>query len=228
MGQDAIDDVARQRDDVDLLRRRIVNVVGHELKLPVSAIRGLAASLQHASPDQIATEIAPALIRSSARLERLVDDLLLAAGIFTVLPVEPPEPQAVGAAVDRAIAAAGVSVNLEGDGSTVVAARADALDRVLAVLIDNAVKYGRPPYVVRIGTTDGAVTIDVISNGAPKAEDLALALEPFYRGEAAVTAAPGLGIGLAVAAALTAQDGGRLAVRAEGDTVVATVELPAP
>jgi signal transduction histidine kinase len=99
---------------------------------------------------------------------------------------------------------------------------------VLAVLVDNAVKYGRPPYVVRTGATIGAVTIDVISGGAPKAEDLALALEPFYRGEAAVTAAPGLGIGLAVAAALIAQDGGRLTVRAEGDTVVATVELPAP
>jgi signal transduction histidine kinase len=72
------------------------------------------------------------------------------------------------------------------------------------------------------------VTIAVVSGGAPKPEDLALALEPFYRGEAAVTAAPGLGIGLAVANALATQDGGRVAVGAEGDTVVASVELPVP
>ncbi len=228
MGQDTTDDLARQRDDVDLLRRRIVNVVGHELKLPVSTSRGLADALRHAPPDQIATEIAPALIRSSARLERLVDDLLLAAGIFTVLPVEPPQPHAVGAAIDRAVAAVSADVEVEGDSSAMVAARADALDRVLAVLLDNAMKYGRAPYVVRIGTTDHGVTIAVVSGGAPKPEDLALALEPFYRGEAAVTAAPGLGIGLAVANALATQDGGRVAVGAEGDTVVASVELPVP
>jgi signal transduction histidine kinase len=229
VGQDALDDVARQRADVDLLRRRIVNVVGHELKLPVSTIRGLAESLQHATPEQIADEIGPALARSSARLERLVDDLLLASDVFTVLPVEPPRPCPVGPAVERAATQAGVAaLAVEGDVDAVVASRADALDRVLAVLVDNAVKYGRPPITVRVQAAGAAVVIDVVSGGAPKPEDLALALEPFYRGEAAVTAAPGLGIGLSVAAALAAQDGGRLAVRAEDDTVIATVELPAP
>ena len=82
--------------------------------------------------------------------------------------------------------------------AAVAMARADALDRVLFVLLDNAQKYGRPPVTARIRTTSGAVEVDVISGGAPKPEDVALALEPFYRGEAAVTAAPGLGIGLAV------------------------------
>ena len=228
MGPDAIDDVARQRATVDLLRRRIVNVVGHELKLPVSTIRGLAESLQHATHEQITSEIAPALARSSARLERLVDDLLLASDVFTVLPVEPPQPCPVGPALERAAAQAGATLSIEGDGDAVVAARADALDRVVAALVDNAIKYGRPPLTARVRTTGATVVIDVVSGGAPSSEDLALALEPFYRGEAAVTAAPGLGIGLSVAAALASQDGGHLTVRAEDDTVVATVELPVP
>ena len=228
MGQDTSDDLARQREDVDLLRRRVVNVVGHELKLPVSTIRGLAESLLHASADQIAQEIAPALVRSSARLERLVDDLLLAAGVFTVLPVEPPRACPVAPAIQRAATRASIAVSVDGDRDAVVSARADALDRVLVALVDNAAKYGRPPVSVRVRSREPMVVIDVVSTGAPKAEDLALALEPFYRGEAAVTAAPGLGVGLAVAAALAAQDGGSLAVRADADTVVATVELPAP
>jgi signal transduction histidine kinase len=228
VGPDAIDDVARQRATVDLLRRRLVNVVGHELKLPVSTIRGLAESLQHATPEQITAEIAPALARSSARLERLVDDLLLASDVFTVLPVEPPRPCPVGPALERAAVTAGATLAVEGDRDAVVGARADALDRVLSALVDNAVKYGRPPVRVRVHETGATVVVEVVSGGAPASDDLALAPEPFYRGEAAVTAAPGLGIGLAVAAALAAQDGGRLALRAEDDTVVATVELPVP
>ena len=225
MGQDEVDELTRQREAVDLLRRRVVNVVGHELKLPASTIRGLAESLLHATPEQITSEIAPALVRSTARLERLIDDLLLASGIFTVLPVEPPASHDVDTAVARAVASCGETISIEGDRGCVVSARADALDRVLAVLVDNAVKYGRPPLVVRVRGGD-RVAVEVVSGGAPKPEDLALAVEAFYRGEAAVTAAPGLGIGLAVAAALAGQDGGTLTVRAEDDTVVATMELP--
>ena len=228
MGQDASDDLARQRERVDLLRRRIVNVVGHELKLPVSTVRGLAEALLHATPEQVTQEIAPALVRSSARLERLVDDLLLASDVFTVLPVEPPQAREVAPALERAAEHAGTTLTLDGDGDAVVSTRADALDRMLTALVDNAVKYGRPPIAVRVRTGGATVSIDVVSGGAPKPEDLTLALEPFYRGEAAVTAAPGLGIGLPVAAALARQDGGRLSVRAEDDTVVATLELPAP
>ena len=228
MGQERDEDLARQRDAVDLLRRRLINVVGHELKLPASTVRGLAESLLHATPEQIEEEIAPALVRSSARLERLIDDLLLASDVFTVLPVEPPAPRPVGPAVERAAAATGAEVAMAGDGEVVVATRADSLDRVLAAVLDNAVKYGQPPITVRVQSKGAGVVIEVASGGAPKPEDLTLALEPFYRGEAAVTAAPGLGIGLSIAAALAKQDGGRLALRAEDDTVVATVELPAP
>lgn len=228
MADDPADDVARERDRLDLLRRRLINVVGHELKVPVSTIRGLAEALAQATPTEIRDEIGPALVRNCARLERLVDDLLLASGVLTVLPVEPPRAQPVGPGVVRAWTQVGGTgeLRVQGDPETVLTARNDALDRVLAAFLDNALKYGRPPVEVRVRAGEGTVAVDVTSGGAPSEDDLALALEPFYRGEAAVTAAPGLGIGLAVAAALAAQDGGRVDVRAEGDAVVATVELP--
>ena len=221
-------DLQHERERVDLLRRRIINVVGHELKLPVATIRGLAEALERATPDEVRGEIAPALVRNTARLERLVDDLLLAAGVSTVLPVDPPTAQAVGPVIERAWAAAGGAGPLvvSGDTATTAPSRGDALERVLGALLENAARYGRPPIEVRVGTSGDRVVIEVMSKGAPSSEDLALALEPFFRGEAAVTAAPGLGVGLTVAAALAAQDGGRVEIRADGDTVVASLELP--
>lgn len=223
------EDLERERAAVDLLRRRVVNVVGHELKVPVSTIRGLAASLAAASPDEIRDEIAPALVRNTARLERLVDDLLLASGIFTVLPVEPPVAQPVGPAIERVWAEVGrgLALAVEGDVDAEVHTRGDALDRMLAAVLDNAAKYGRPPITVTV-TRGSPVTVEVRSAGAPPPPDVSLAMEAFYRGEGAVTSAPGLGIGLPVAAALAAQDGGRVSVRAEDDVMVTTLELPAP
>jgi signal transduction histidine kinase len=224
------DDLRRERDRVDLLRRRIINVVGHELKLPVSTIGGLAASLATATPEEVRDQIAPALVRSTARLERLVDDLLLASGVTTVLPVEAPAPQPIGPAVERAWAVVGRGdVAVTGDASADVCSRGDALDRILEAVLDNAAKYGRPPVQVAVDGAGDRVTIEVVSGGVPSAEDdLALALEPFFRGEAAVTAAPGLGVGLAVASALAEQQGGRVTIESRDDHVVTTVELPAP
>ena len=233
MADDPADDLARERDRLDLLRRRLINVVGHELKLPVSTIRGLVETLSQATPTEIHDEIAPALARNCARLERLVDDLLLASGVLTVLPVEPPRPQPVGAAVERAWSQVGGTgaVAIEGNPDAAVSARADAFDRILIALLDNAVKYGTAPVTVSVREGEKSVEVLVMSGAWPgDADDLALALEPFYRGEAAVTTAPGLGIGLSVAATLAVQDGGGVQIRARGDGsgAVVVVELPRP
>ena len=42
-------DMAVQVGDVDLLRRRVLNVVGHELRTPVSTLSGLATELEACS-----------------------------------------------------------------------------------------------------------------------------------------------------------------------------------
>ncbi|MDQ1372944.1 MAG: two-component system, OmpR family, phosphate regulon sensor histidine kinase PhoR, partial [Actinomycetota bacterium] len=150
------------------------------------------------------------------------------SGIFTVLPVEPPELHDVAPAIERVWAEVGQGgdLHLEGDRDAQACTRGDALDRMLAAVLDNAAKYGRPPVSVALRSGDDLVVIDVTSSGTPGPDDLALAVEAFYRGEGAVTSAPGLGIGLAVASALAGQDGGRVSVRAEGGDMVASVELP--
>jgi signal transduction histidine kinase len=228
MGPDALDDLTRQRQRVDLLRRRLVNVVGHELKLPVSTISGLANAMAHATDVEIRDVIGPALVRNAARLERLVDDLLLASGVMTVLPVDPPRPTPLGPALGAAWTAAGLKDDVGPAAGTaaVVSVRTGVLDRIFGAIFDNAHKYGQPPVTVAVEAGHPLVTVIVTSGGAPAAVDLDNALEPFYRGEQAVTAAPGLGVGLAVAAALAEQDGGSVAIGASDDQVVTTVALP--
>jgi light-regulated signal transduction histidine kinase (bacteriophytochrome) len=113
--------VAATADDLDLLSRRVVNVIGHELRTPVTTIRGLAESLAETPGDAALTA---ALVRSAVRLERLVDDLLLASAVFTASPVG----DAIDIDLASAVRDAGWPAAIEGSATT--HARANSVARV--------------------------------------------------------------------------------------------------
>ena len=210
--------------DLDLLRRRVLNVVGHELRTPVAAITGLAAELQTCADDGRRQEVVDALVRLTGRLDRLVGDLLLASSISTLVPVEDPQPvELVGLARARW---SGGPAGFEGSATALT--RPASAERVLDALLDNATVHGEPPITVR-GSHEGDRAVLEVESAGPEVApgDLELAGEAFFRGERAVTSAAGLGLGLAVARTLLAADGGQLALRPRsGGGVVARLELP--
>jgi signal transduction histidine kinase len=209
-------------EDLDLLRRRVVNVIGHELRTPVTTVRGLAESVAEAADDATRAELASALVRSAVRLERLVDDLLLASGVFTACPTGPVVEIDLADAVRRAGWTAAVA------GTGTAHACAESVDRVLDPIIDNALRHGQP-IEVRLDDTAGRAVIDVESAGPEMAEgDITLLCEPFFRGEQAVMTAPGLGLGLAVARTIARSAGGDVQAHGRaGGGLVVRVELPA-
>lgn len=211
-------------EQVDLLRRRVLNVVGHELRTPVTTVAGLAEELASCEEEERRRELTDALVRATDRLDRLVHDLLLAADVSTLVPVGEATAVPVRALVDE-LAAAGTDV--QGSGSAV--ARPAAVRLALEALLDNAAVHGEPPLAVTIGVSDGRLVVEV-SNGGPEtqAADVQLACEAFYRGERAVTTTAGLGLGLSVARTLARADGGEVTVRAgTSGGMVARLELPA-
>lgn len=210
--------------DVDLLRRRVLNVVGHELRTPVSTLTGLAAELESCTDDGRRSEITTAVVRNARRLDRLVDDLLLAAGITTVVPVDDREPVRLLEAA-RAMWA-GPEATFAGQATAF--ARPASVRRALAEIVGNAIVYGTAPYAVAAWEEDGRAIVEVANAGPDvAATDLDLATELFFRGERAVTTRAGLGVGLALARTLLRADGGDVTLRPrDGGGVVARVELP--
>jgi two-component system phosphate regulon sensor histidine kinase PhoR len=224
------DPVAEALDALDLARRRFVNVVGHELRTPVTTLRGLAEELPHADADQL-RDLTPAIIRSARRVEALLDDLLLASDITTALPVGDPEPIDLVATAQAIWDAMGSDHELVHHGATeaTVSLRAGAADTLLERVLDNANRYGEPPFEIDVRVDGGTVRLRVSSGGRQlRTDDVQLAFELFYRGEGAVTSAPGFGIGLPVARALARQHGGDLTLdpHADGGLDV-LIELPA-
>jgi two-component system sensor histidine kinase KdpD len=213
--------------DVDLLRRRVLNVVGHELRTPVSTLAGLANELEACDDERMRTELVAAVARNARRLDRLVRDLLLAASIETVVPTDPPE--AIDLLGLARIVATGPAAEAEHRGNAVALARPAAVRRAMSAILENASLYGVPPIVVTGEQVNGVAAVEVASGGPPVSSDeLALAVEAFFRGERAVTTTPGLGLGLALARTLARADGGELLVRAgEAGGMVVRLELPA-
>lgn len=214
------------REDLDLLRRRVLNVVGHELRTPVSTLAGLAEQLETCADEATRTELVAAIARNARRLDRLVEDLLLAAAVENVIPPGPRQAVDLVAAARAAWTGAG-DATFVGDATAMV--RPAVAHQALAVLLDNAAVHGAPPIVVH-ASVEGTDAVVEVSSGGPSvpAEDIALAAEAFYRGERAVTTAAGLGLGLAIARTLARSEGGEVSVRAgDGGGVVARLELPA-
>jgi signal transduction histidine kinase len=225
------DDIQAALEALDLARRRFVNVVGHELRTPVTTLRGLSEELVEATSAEL-RELAPAILRSARRVEKLLDDLLLAADITTALPVGEPEPVDLVACAQATWDAeeSGAELALTGANEAEVSMRPRAADTMLERVLDNAHRYGTPPYGfdAQVDGQKDRVRITV-SSGGPSlaADDVHLAFELFYRGEGAVTSAPGFGLGLPVARALARQHDGDLHIepRAGGGLDV-IIDLP--
>ena len=126
-----------------------------------------------------------------------------------------------------------VKVNLALTGELLVRADAVELGRVIANLLENARRYGKSPGsdVARVDidarTRDAWVLLQVRDHGTGVSpEQLANLKTPFYRGEAARTAANGAGLGLAIVEKAVARMGGKFVLsNAASGGLLASIKL---
>ena len=153
--------------DLEAVRRRVLNVVGHELRTPTSTIRGLAEELAATDDHDTRAELADALLRSARRLEHLLDDLLVAAGISTALPTGLAELVDLASLAREVWDEVGQGVaDVTGDAPPAIVERA-AAGRIVGAVLDNAFRYGDAPPSVTVGVSGDAVCLEVTSPGAP-------------------------------------------------------------
>ncbi|MCT4717236.1 ATP-binding protein [Enterobacteriaceae bacterium H18W14] len=114
-------------------------------------------------------------------------------------------------------------------GAYSLAARPQALRRVMTNLLDNALKFGSRAEITLAHSDSQAVTIVVTDNGPGIPQDeLEAVLQPFYRVESSRNRSTGgTGLGLAIAAELVSQSGGKLTLgNRDGGGLQVNVTLP--
>jgi two-component system OmpR family sensor kinase len=179
--------------------RQFIADASHELRTPLTAIRGYTdVLLRGAARDDPATaeQVLAATSREAERMSRLVNDLLTLARMDAGRSLERQPIDLIalaGEAVDQARILAGereVTLATDGAGRLTLAGDPDHLKQVLLILLDNALKYGRPApegwVRVRVGRTEHGAVLHVADNGQGIApEDLPHVFDRFYRGERA-------------------------------------------
>jgi len=235
--------LAREVLRAERVRRDFVANVSHELKTPITAIRGFTETLlEGALEDPEAARRFLAIIRDNTeRMERIVQDLLALARLEqvegTALPADVSVPLArvAEAAVHACSTAAREhGIRVEVDVPEDLACRGDAslLERALVNLVDNAIKYSEPgrPVVVRGRREGREVVLEVEDRGCGVApEHLPRIFERFYRVDRARSRKlGGTGLGLAIVKHVAQVHGGRVEVdSAPGRGSTFRLRLPA-
>jgi two-component system, OmpR family, sensor kinase len=203
------------------LERQFLLSVSHDLRTPLTSIRGYAEALaEHkAKPAQAAAVI----LSEARRLERLVGDLLELAKLdarrfsLDVRATDVCEVITETAEGFRpATEAAGVSLAVEAPARATLVADADPdrLAQVVANLVENALDFASRRISVGTGRAQGAVEVWVEDDGPGiDADDISHVFDRFYSVSRTPTRHVGSGLGLAIVHELVDAMGGT--VRAE-------------
>lgn len=231
---ESFDHLAAELARTQEAERAFLLSVSHELKTPLTAIRGHAEALQDGVLEP--TGAGAVVEREARRLERLVGDLLDLARLrrrsFSIQSERLDLGDVVVAAFERHEAAArsfGVGLQALAEPESVALGDSDRVLQALSNLVENALRSTPEGGTVRILAAPGR--LEVVDDGPGIAEaDLPRAFDRFYlydrlRSERRV----GTGLGLAIVRELAEAMGGSTEVRSEpGVGSAFAIDLPLP
>ncbi|WP_409058898.1 sensor histidine kinase [Streptomyces sp. SYP-A7185] len=235
---EAFNDMAAHRKALENQRQAMVSDVAHELRTPLSNIRGW---LEAAEDGVVATdpELVSSLLEEAVLLQHIVNDLqdLAAADAGTLrLHREPVHASdvvdQVAAAHQAGAEAAGVRLSATTVGDPCFTADPLRLRQAIGNLVSNAIRHTPEGGSVTIScrATSDAVVVEVADTGTGIApEDLPRVFDRFWRADKSRTRSTGgSGLGLAIVRQLVEGHGGTVTVgSAPGEGAVFTVRVPA-
>jgi two-component system sensor histidine kinase SenX3 len=236
------------------VRRDFVANVSHELKTPIGALQLLAEALLDATELSEVTDSAPEskyedllaarrfaerIHHESARMGRLVSELLELTRLQGAEPLPTPEPVAldwvIAEVVDRTrttASAKGIDVVYTGPKGAMVYGSDSQVATAVTNLVENAIAYSGEDTKVLLAVRQDVdwIEIDVTDQGIGIApHDVDRIFERFYRADQARSRSTGgTGLGLAIVKHIATNHGGRVDVSSTlGGGSTFTLRLPA-
>ncbi len=201
------------------LRTALLNSLSHDLRTPLTGIRGAAETLE-ISGDRLDAaqrlDLLASIQQDTGRMTKFLTNIMdltrLESGAISPRLAPTPLAELIDAAIARVPGLDTVAVRLPDDLPPV---RADAtlLEQALVNLLDNAHRYAPAGSLVRVSghAAAGRVTLTVADEGVGiPAADLPHVFDSFYRASRGDRVAPGTGLGLAIARGMVEAMGGSI------------------
>ena len=215
----------------EVAKTAILHAISHDLRSPLTAITTAGSALGIGVSEAERAELVEVIETESARLAKLVDDLLDLSRIESGAVA----PQADWCDLHDVVASAAAHAGHDHPIEFTLPAelplvRADAaqLERVFSNLIENAIKFSPPGTPVRItgGASAGRVAVRVADRGSgiPR-RYRSQVFEPFFRGRGEASA--GSGLGLAICRGFVEANGGAIVLQSDREAgTTFTVSFP--
>ncbi len=236
--------VNQELEQANTLKEHFLSMASHELKTPITSIRGQAqlGMRRLAKQADLPAELAPLhttlerIDQLTHRLQSLVDDLLdlsiLRSGKMTLRATRCDVGAMCREVITEQQSLSSRSIELEVPSSPVVLqADCERLSQVMTNVVSNAIKYSpeNSSVQVRVRQSRHAALIQVHNEGStiPREQQTHI-FEPFYRTpDAQSSSKKGWGLGLAISKQIVERHGGRIGVASSQEKgVTFTIELP--
>ncbi|MER5969697.1 HAMP domain-containing sensor histidine kinase [Streptomyces sp. NPDC002055] len=208
--------VAELRDQ-EAKAKRFVADVSHELRTPLAAMTIVSSVLdedaERLPPDT--TQAARAVSAETAKLARLVDDLIEISRFDAGGAALNLGDTDVGETVRATLAVRGWTDTVRAELPPGLRARIDRrrIDVVVANLVGNALRHGAPPVAVVLAATADGLTVEVSDHGPGLPPEVRRQVfDRFYKADTARTRSEGSGLGMAIALENARLHGGTLEV----------------
>lgn len=240
-------EVNQKLANADRTKDRFISIVAHELKTPITAIRGHSQLIQHRlarqqkqqslSPNEEKTTSSVQHIEEQTdRLTILINDLLDVSRIRSGqmrMKKEPCDLNEICRAVteeQRLLSKRTITLH-QPEGPLLLQADRDRLAQVLTNLISNAVKYSSEPEPIEVSISqqEGWAVLQVRDYGRGISKKrLPHLFQEFYRTpDAQVSSIQGLGMGLAIVKEIVKKHDGQIGCESEeGQGSTFFVKLP--
>ncbi len=205
----SIHDLAEKLKYQDMLRKRLVSDISHEIRSPLNVLQNnLEAMIDGVFP--ITTERLISLNGEVVRFGRLIDNLNVlkefeSESIKINIESIPLDGLITDICKDFYMVAEKKNITIEHfidpDGNYLVTGDKDKLKQVFINLLSNALKFTEPDgrVLIYIYANDHSVTVELKDNGMGiKKEDIPFIFERLYRGDKSRNQIEGTGIGLTI------------------------------
>ncbi len=208
--------------ELDALKSEFVSTVSHDLRSPLTLMRGYATMLEMVGQlNEQQTSYVRKIVGGVESMSRLVNNLLNLGRIEAGVGLQ-PEMVPVQDVIERVVsglqlsaAQKHITLNVEIPKQTIPLIEADQalLQQALQNLVENAIKFTRPEgkVTVRVQVQPIGMVFQVIDNGVGVSPmDMPRLFERFYRGaQQGVGDSRGTGLGLAIVKSIAERHGGR-------------------